>query len=223
MPSTVDNSKRVLETELTLRLLDDVDRDQLTSQRSLALRLGIAVGLANAYLKRCVRKGWVKVRQVPARRYAYYLTPHGFSEKSRLTAEYLGYSFSFFRNARMQCANLLEAAKRRGANRVLLVGDGDLTEIATLAAREIGVQLVAVWAPGCNQATIADVPVLADLPGTDSFDTVLLTDIRTPQGSYDRLREQLADSQLLVPDILHVSRHEALSTSRHQQARGTRA
>ena len=223
MPTTLDDSKRALEAELTLRLLDDVDGERLTSQRSLALRLGIAVGLANAYLKRCVRKGWVKVRQVPARRYAYYLTPQGFAEKSRLTAEYLGYSFSFFRNARAQCGDLLEAAQRRGASRVLLAGDGDLAEIATLAARVSGVELIGVWAPGCNQAAIAGVPVLAELPAESEFDAVLLTDIRAPQESYDAMRLQLADDRLLVPGILRVSRRDAMAEGWRRPQRRARS
>ena len=209
MPATLDESRRALEAELTLRLLDDVDGERLTSQRAAALHLGIAVGLANAYLKRCVRKGWVKVRQVPARRYAYYLTPQGFAEKSRLTAEYLGYSFSFFRNARAQCVDLLEAAMRRGAGRVLLVGDGDLAEIATLAAREAEIELVGVWAPGCNRTSIAGVPVLADLPDPGSFDDALLTDIRAPQQRFDELSRRIAPDRILVPGILRVSRRDA--------------
>lgn len=206
MATTLDQSRRALEAELTLRLLDDVDGERLTSQRSLALRLGIAVGLANAYLKRCVRKGWVKMRQVPARRYTYYLTPQGFTEKSRLTAEYLSYSFAFFRNARAQCLEELEAARRSGRTNILLVGDGDLTEIATLAAREAGIRLVGVWAPGSNRATIAGVTVLSELPPVDAYDAVLLTDISTPQRTYDRLRQRIDDSRLLVPALLRVSR-----------------
>ena len=75
---------------------------------------GIALGLANAYLKRCVKKGLIKVSQAPANRYAYYLTPKGFTEKSRLTAEYLTISFNFFRDARAQCAALLDGAARLG-------------------------------------------------------------------------------------------------------------
>jgi DNA-binding MarR family transcriptional regulator len=218
MPTTLDEAKRALETELILRLLDDVDGERLTSQRSAALRLGIAVGLANAYLKRCVRKGWVKVRQVPARRYAYYLTPQGFAEKSRLTAEYLGYSFSFFRNARAQCIDLLEAARRHGRTRILLAGEGDLAEIATLAARESGIELIGVWAPGCNDAAVAGVPVVAGLPEPGAFDAVLLTDIRKPQETYDGLRARFDDVQILVPGILRVSRRDGLADDRSTAA-----
>jgi len=72
-----------------LGLLESVERGGEQSQRRLASELGVALGLVNAYLKRCINKGLVKVSEAPARRYAYYLTPHGFTEKSRLTVEYL--------------------------------------------------------------------------------------------------------------------------------------
>ncbi len=84
------------------------------SQRHIAAELGIALGLVNAYLKRCIKKGWVKVNQAPARRYAYYLTPQGFTEKSRLTVDYLSSSFPFFRRAKADCADVFAAREGTG-------------------------------------------------------------------------------------------------------------
>jgi DNA-binding MarR family transcriptional regulator len=75
-----------------LGLLAAVERDSALTQRHLARELGIALGLANAYLRRCTKKGLIKMRQAPLNRYAYYLTPRGFAEKSRLTAEYLSWA-----------------------------------------------------------------------------------------------------------------------------------
>src|SRR5271163_2922820 len=117
---------------IVLNLLTSVEHDGERSQRRIAAELGIALGLVNAYLKRCVKKGLVKVHDAPARRYAYYLTPHGFAEKSRLTVQYLSDSFSFFRRAREDCASVLKVAHARGWNRVALVGVSDLAEIATI-------------------------------------------------------------------------------------------
>ena len=94
-PATADN-----ETEITLGVLNAVHENSAVTQRSVAQQLGIALGLTNAYLKRCVKKGLIKVNQIPPNRYAYYLTPKGFSEKTRLTAEYFSSSFVFFRRAR---------------------------------------------------------------------------------------------------------------------------
>src|ERR1700686_793050 len=107
-------------TRILLGLLESVERGGEQSQRRLASELGVALGLVNAYLKRCVKKGLVKVSGAPARRYAYYLTPQGFAEKSRLTVEYLSSSFSLFRRARADYLELLQVARARGFARIVL-------------------------------------------------------------------------------------------------------
>ena len=111
------------------------------SQRRLAAELGIALGLVNAYLRRCVRKGLLKVNEVPERRYMYYLTPQGFAEKSRLTVEYLSVSFGFFRRAKAECGVLFNTTAERGFLRVALAGISDLAEIAMICALDTGVQV----------------------------------------------------------------------------------
>jgi len=72
---------------IVLGLLESLGRESAQSQRRLAAELGIAAWPVNIYLKRCVKKGLLKMTDAPARRYAYYLTPQGFSEKARLTLE----------------------------------------------------------------------------------------------------------------------------------------
>src|SRR6185437_12372638 len=116
-------------SRIMLGLLDAVEQDRAHSQRHLASELGIALGLVNAYLKRCIKKGLVKVSEAPARRYVYYLTPQGFAEKSRLTVEYLSFSFGFFRQAKEDCARLFDKARSSGKTRVALAGKSDLAEI----------------------------------------------------------------------------------------------
>src|SRR5580698_7619968 len=163
---------------IVLGLLESVERDGAQSQRKLASDLGIALGLVNAYLKRCVKKGLVKIGNAPPRRYAYYLTPHGFAEKSRLTVEYLSSSFSFFRRARGDCSAVLKAARAKNWNRVVLIGVSDLAEIAAICALEQGVTIVAV----VDTKSAADrfvgapvVPSLATVPG--EFDALVVTDL----------------------------------------------
>src|SRR5271169_6559249 len=134
MPEAVRRGQEVENERIVLELLESVERDGAQSQRKLAAELGIALGLVNAYLKRCVTKGLVKISGVPTRRYAYYLTPKGFTEKSRLTVQYLTISFGFFRRARADCADAFAAARLRGWQRIALLGVSDLAEIATICA-----------------------------------------------------------------------------------------
>src|SRR5499427_649035 len=109
-------------TRIMLGLLESVEQDGTRSQRHLAAEMGVALGLVNAYLRRCVSKGLVKISEAPARRYAYYLTPKGFAEKSRLTVEYLSASFSFFRQAKADCAQAFALAKERNLRNLVLAG-----------------------------------------------------------------------------------------------------
>src|SRR3974390_141139 len=115
-------------SRIMLGLLDAVEQERAHSQRHLASELGIALGLVNAYLKRCMKKGLVKVREAPARRYAYYLTPQGFAEKSRLTVEYLSHSFGFYRQAKTDCSGLFRGAEASGGKNVLVGGHFELPQ-----------------------------------------------------------------------------------------------
>src|SRR5215475_13692916 len=128
----------------TVKLLDNVAGQELPNQRALARKIGISVGLVNALVHRAVRKGLIKIQQAPARRYAYYLTPKGFAEKSRLVAEYLDYSLSFFRTARQEYGDVFAHCAAAGRRRIVLCGVGELAEIATLAPNGVDVELVAV-------------------------------------------------------------------------------
>ena len=110
------SARRGEDERVVLGLLESVEQDGAKSQRRLAADLGIAVGLVNAYLNRCIKKGLVKVTQAPARRYAYYLTPQGFVEKSRLSLEYLTYSFKFFRQAKLGLFECVRSGARRAAS-----------------------------------------------------------------------------------------------------------
>ena len=191
-------SARDASDEIVLGVLDAVERDPSVTQRSVARELGIALGLANAYLRRCVRKGLIKVSEVPRRRYAYYLTPQGFAEKSRLTATYLSDSFSFFRLARTQCAELFALAAARGQRRLALLGDGDLAEIASLVAREQPVEIIGVIAADGDAMRLN--VALADAPA----DAVVVTALVDPRGALETALHVFAADRVYVPAILRV-------------------
>jgi DNA-binding MarR family transcriptional regulator len=213
--------------EVMLGLLSAVERDSALTQRHLARELGIALGLANAYLKRCAKKGLIKMRQAPLNRYAYYLTPRGFAEKSRLTAEYLTFSLDFFRRARRDCAAVLETCAARGWRRVALLGAGDLAEIAALSAAEAGVAIIAVIDPAggrfcAGRPVVRDLAELLEPAGGEPLDAIMVTDARAPQASFDAMvmamsRQGLTPDRILAPPLLHITPLSARKRARARQ------
>jgi DNA-binding MarR family transcriptional regulator len=199
---------RLLDTEhdnerIVLGLLNSVEHDGERSQRHMAAELGIALGLVNAYLKRCVKKGLVKVHDAPARRYAYYLTPRGFAEKSRLTVQYLSDSFSFFRLAKGECAVVFEAAKANGFERLVLAGRSDLAEIAILCAVEAAVKIVAVVDPRSDDTQFVGVDVVKSYADVrEKFDAVVVTDVTHTKPSFDAAVEACGAERVLAPALL---------------------
>lgn len=164
------------------------------SQRRLAGDLGVALGLINAYLKRCVVKGWIRAREVSPQRISYFLTPEGFSEKSRMVADYLSRSLHFFRDAKHQCDAVFAVCMKNGWKNIALVGDGDLRDIAALVASSVGVCVVSLGVQ--NNIDLS------------SFDAVLITDVICPQESYDFLKNIVPKERLLVLELLHISDHD---------------
>lgn len=201
-PSTIPEE----EAKITLGLLNAVEGNSAITQRSVARDLGIALGLANAYLKRCVRTGLIKVQQVPANRYAYYLTPKGFSEKSRLTADYLTISFNFFRNARADCSAVFDDCLAQGWRRLALAGISDLAEIATLCAHDSGIELVGCYDPEATEQDFAGLITANRLKALPPFDAVVITDFRNPQAMFDSLATMVAPDRVVAPKLLQVSR-----------------
>ena len=196
IPKPIDNH--------TLEILGTVERNKQISQRSLSRQLGVALGLANSYINRCVRKGWVKVQHAPANRYLYYLTSAGFAEKTRLTAEYLSTSFSFYREASDSCALLLDQCLANQWQRLLLCGVSDLAEIATLRAMETGALIVGFYDPTSERQRFLGKPVWRDFSQAEQHDARILTEVNRTHELHAKITGLKDQIPLLAPAILRL-------------------
>ena len=190
---------------ITLGLLNSIDENRAVTQRGIAADLGIAVGLVNAYLKRCISKGLIKVHQVPRRRYAYYLTPKGFAEKSRLTASYLLHSFEFFRQARASCEEVLSDAAARGWTSLVLVGRSDMAEIALVCALHHPLRIVALIDKNASiaETSYGKIPYHAGFRDVfELFDGAVITNIEDTLAAYHYAVAELGSERVLVPSLL---------------------
>jgi DNA-binding MarR family transcriptional regulator len=190
------------EEALTLEILNAIEARSDVTQRHLADRLGVALGLANSYLKRCVRKGLVKITQAPANRYLYYLTPQGFTEKSRLTGQYLFASLDFYRRAGASMERALAECEARGARRVLFAGVSELAEIAAIRGQDVALEIVGTFDPNGARANFVGKPVWQRLADAPAWDVVLVTAYENAPAMFGALSSVAATHRIVVPDIV---------------------
>jgi len=125
-------------------LLSELENGEQISQREIAGRLGIALGLVNSYLKTLAAKGFVTVKAMPRNRYAYLLTPKGFAEKSRLAIQHLSNFNKLYRVTRQDSLELFIRLRRQGITSVSFCGIDDQTEFAYLSMQEANLNLAVV-------------------------------------------------------------------------------
>src|SRR5436853_4537686 len=90
--------------ERDLEILTAIGEGEPLTQRALAERMGVALGLTNLYLKRLATKGYIKIadfgkKPAARKRLRYLLTAKGLAEKTRLTYEYINRSVTQYRLA----------------------------------------------------------------------------------------------------------------------------
>ena len=175
----------------TLRILEEIDNDHTPSQRDLSRKLNISLGLVNSFIKRLAQKGYFKITNIPKNRVKYILTPKGATEKTRLTYQYIQYSFEFYRNAREKLRKLFKDLKVQGVSRVVFYGASDLAEIAYISLQETNIKMVAIVDDKKIGGTFIGV-VVKD-PGMLnflSFDRILITSMNSKDTVLERILKQ---------------------------------
>jgi DNA-binding MarR family transcriptional regulator len=175
-----------------LRLLAAIEEGAPLTQRALAERLGVALGLANLCLKRLARKGYIKVvhfndRPAARKRLRYLLTPKGLAEKSRLTYEHMVYSLHLYRRTRQTLRESLGRMAVDGLERVVFYGTGEAAELAYLTLRELGLEPVAMFGPESGGRFLGSpVRPVTELAG-ERFDAVVVATFERPDATIELL------------------------------------
>ncbi len=127
-----------------LQILDELSNNDALTQRDLSKRMGIALGLVNSYLKNLIAKGYITVRNIPSKRYAYYLTPTGFAEKTRLAYDLLHDYTRIYREAKTNFRRLFHELEQAGVKQVVFAGTDEVAEFAYITLQETNLVLMGV-------------------------------------------------------------------------------
>lgn len=187
-----EKEKNHTETKVMVKLLTKLSESPESTQRDLATEMGISLGMMVNYMKSCVKKGFIRTKQISPKRWAYFVTPKGFSEKSAMVSKYLYRSMTFFRDTREQIEEVFRYCENKKIKNIAIVGDGDVSEIAVLVSHGFSINLETVE--------------VENIEKIKSFDAVLVTSTKDPQGTFDFLKEHILDEKLLSIEALCISR-----------------
>jgi DNA-binding MarR family transcriptional regulator len=182
-----------------LQILEEIDNSHSPSQRDLARSLNMSLGLVNSFIKRLGRKGYLKITTIPRNRVKYILTPRGFAEKSRLTYEFIQYSFHFYKRALGNLQDLLNELEKRGVKQVVFYGASDLAEIAFISLKDTDIKLVGIVDDLKNGKKFLDFTVrsTAELHKLE-FDRIIITNIDSKQAILKKLREKKIPDERII-------------------------
>jgi DNA-binding MarR family transcriptional regulator len=182
-----------------LDLLEAVEQNGNVTQRGLASKLGIAVGLTNIYLKRLARKGYIKCVNVQSNRLLYLITPTGIAEKTRLTYEYMEYSLRLYRETRRRFRQEMKERLQSRRPRVAIYGTGEAAELAYLCLKELGIEPVAVF-DGAAGGEFLGIPVRdVEHHAEIDYDLVVVSTMTPPEPHVAHLRARgIADERMVM-------------------------
>ena len=190
-----------------LRVLELVEERDKVTQRGVAAELEIAVGMANALIKRLVHKGYIKVKDAPSRRYGYYITPEGFMEKSRLVSKYIANSFKFFGEVRRDYEKIACQISAGQITGVCCVGTGEVMEIAQMVFAAHNIEVVCVidvlaHESQFNYQSFEEIPKAM----VSRVGCLVITETRRPHKAFEIIASCNCGKDILAPAFMKIKK-----------------
>ena len=192
-------------TEIELRLFNQIEKNKNHSQRSISKELNIALGLSNALIKKFLSKGFLKLSQAPMKRYFYYITPRGLIEKAKLTKEFLTSSLDFYNKIRNQYEKEFQKIKKQKPSKIILVGKSEFTEIAILAAKITEVKIDYIVESNFKKKKFCDISIKTDINRFLNLKQNIFFVLSSQKGISNILTKIPKNRYLVKPDFLLLS------------------
>ena len=119
-----------------LKLILEISKNGNTTQRNLSKRTNLSLGLVNLILKRLVRRGYIKSKELDAKKVEYILTPKGFAEKARKSYAYIFKTIDMVKNIREEIKRIILKEYKNGNREFVVLGEGSLTDLVKLVFDE---------------------------------------------------------------------------------------
>jgi DNA-binding MarR family transcriptional regulator len=127
-----------------LEILEKIENNSHLTQRDLSKEVGIALGLVNHLLRKMVKKGWIKIKNIDAKRIRYLITPEGAREKSSLLYKRVENTIPFYLEAKRVIKEKVLHLKNEGVKDVSIYGINHISEVLFIVLKELELELAYV-------------------------------------------------------------------------------
>lgn len=116
-----------------LNTLLELKENPSLSQRSLARKLNISLGLTNAILQNLIHRGLIKAQKMTGRKILYLITPKGMVQATNFIYDRVRETQHYYQYAKDLLTAHFTNLYDKGARRAVIYGTGQLAEIAYLS------------------------------------------------------------------------------------------
>ena len=128
-------------TRKHLDTLLEIKDNPALSQRSLAHKLNISLGLTNAILQNLIHRGWVKAQKMTGRKILYLITPQGIARVTNLVYDRFRETQNYYQYTKELLTSYLTDLYNQGKRRAVIYGTNQLAEITYLSLLDSPIKL----------------------------------------------------------------------------------
>jgi DNA-binding Lrp family transcriptional regulator len=187
-----------------LRLLEELERNPIISQRELSHKFNIALGVTNACLRRMARKGWIQITELNRKRIGYYLTKKGFLEKSKLTFNLVTGIIQHYSELKKVIGDRLLEMQVDRVKRIVFYGVSDEMEVAYITLQGVDLKLVGIVED--DEKFSAQIILGYELEPVSRIkelrpDGILITSLKESEQKRERLGRIFDSNSICIKDI----------------------
>jgi len=133
-----------MSTKKHLDTLLELKQNPSQSQRSIAHRLNISLGLTNAILQNLIHRGWIKAQKMTGRKILYLITPQGMARVTNLVYDRFRETQHYYQYTKELLTSYLTDLYTKGKRRAAIYGINQLTEITYLSLLDSPLRLQSI-------------------------------------------------------------------------------
>jgi len=124
-------------SEKEFAVIREISNNHLPDQRTIASKTGLSLGLTNLIIKKLIKTGYIKVKQLNKKKIQYILTPKGFAEKAKKSYNYVLKTAKKFLSINQKLRDLILQEYQNGKREFFLIVDEEFYKILEFVFKSI--------------------------------------------------------------------------------------